>query len=58
MSKESCDKPVEHHLHLCELKAKPHNPEIDKIFENPTHVCANCGGKVNSAKNICRPKSL
>jgi len=56
--KKACATPMEHHLHLCELKAKPHNPELDKLFDNPKFVCANCGGKVNKAENVCAPKPI
>ena len=53
-----CDKPEKHDLHLCELKAKPHKEDIDKLFENPRFVCTNCGGRVNRAENLCSPKPL
>lgn len=59
MSDESkCQVPEEHHLHLCELKAKPHKAELDELFEDPKFVCTNCGGRVNRAENLCAPKPL
>ncbi|PLX84027.1 MAG: hypothetical protein C0617_09400 [Desulfuromonas sp.] len=56
--KTHCQAPQEHELHLCELKAKPHKADIDKLFENPKFVCTNCGGRVNRAENLCSPKPI
>jgi len=59
MTEHSCDNPEEHcDFHACQLTATVRNPEIDKMFENPRFVCANCGVKVHDAKNVCRPKEL
>jgi hypothetical protein len=59
MAKNSvCPTPEEHHLHLCELKAKPHNADFDKLYDKPKFVCSNCGGRVNKAENVCAPKPL
>lgn len=59
MSEASCQNPEEHcDLHACQLTSKERNPEIDKIFENPTHTCTNCGVKVNNPANVCMPKEL
>lgn len=58
MRQTACKEPKEHHLHLCELKANPHNPELDKLFAKPQFVCTSCGGKANLARNLCDPKKL
>ena len=59
MTEASCQNPEEHcDLHACQLTASARNPEIDKIFENPTHACTNCGARVNNPANVCMPKEL
>ena len=57
-TKEVCAKPEEHHLHFCQLKATPMNPEIEKMFDNPAWVCTSCGARVNRPENVCSPKEL
>ncbi|GAB4556529.1 MAG: hypothetical protein Tsb0017_10490 [Geothermobacteraceae bacterium] len=59
MTEFSCQNPEEHcDLHVCQLSAKERNAELDKLFENPTHVCLNCGAKVNNPANVCRPREI
>lgn len=59
MTEFSCDNPEEHcDFHACQLAGKERNPEIDKIFENPRYACTNCGVKVHSAANVCKPKEI
>jgi len=53
-----CDKPEEHHLHLCELKRTAPKAEVATLCKNPKYVCANCGGRTNRGRNLCRPKRL
>ena len=55
---KSCDKPEEHHLHLCELKISAPHAEVAKLCKNPKYVCANCGGRTNRGRNLCRPNAL
>ena len=57
-NKDNCNIPEEHHLHYCELTANPRKPDVDKMLENPRYACTNCGGRVNSAENVCAPKEL
>lgn len=57
-NKPNYNAPDEHHLHYCELTANPRKPGVDKMLENPRYACTNCGGKVNSAENVCAPKEL
>ena len=56
--KDNCNTHDEHHLHYCQLTASPRNPEVDKMLKNPQYACTNCGGKTNSAANLCAPKEL
>jgi len=59
MTELSCQNPEEHcDLHVCQLSSKERNPELDKLFDNPQFVCANCGAKVNNSANVCVPKPL
>lgn len=59
MTERSCSNPEEHcDLHACQLQYKDRNPDIDKMFEDPKYVCANCGVKVHSSANVCIPKEL
>ena len=59
MTEFSCDNPEEHcELHMCQLKATELNDEINKLYENPQYVCANCGVKVNRKENLCNPKPI
>jgi hypothetical protein len=57
MAKKSCKKP-EHHgeLHLCALRKKALNQDIEKLASDPRFVCAICGLRVNKAENVCNPK--
>jgi hypothetical protein len=43
---------------MCQLKATALKEEINKLYENPTHVCTNCGVKVNRKENLCAPKPI
>jgi hypothetical protein len=59
MSDNNCVDPDQHHLHVCELKAKDLNEEVRKLFEAPARVaCTNCGVKVAKPENVCSPKDL
>jgi hypothetical protein len=59
MSEDDCLNPEEHcELHMCQLKATALKEEINKLYENPTHVCTNCGVKVNRKENLCAPKPI
>ncbi|WP_035056389.1 hypothetical protein [Desulfuromonas sp. TF] len=59
MADKDCINPEEHcALHACQLNYKERNPEIEKIFENPRYVCANCGARVNNEENLCKPKLI
>jgi hypothetical protein len=59
MNDASCLAPEQHHLHLCELKAKELKEEVRRLFEEPAHfACSNCGAKVSRAENVCAPKAL
>lgn len=59
MSDNNCVDPEQHHLHICELKAKEMNEEVRRLFEEPAHfTCTNCGAKVSRAENVCSPKAL
>jgi len=59
MSDNDCVDPEQHHLHICELKAKELNDEVRRLFAEPAHfACTNCGAKVSRAENVCAPKAL
>jgi hypothetical protein len=59
MSDDKCVDSEQHHLHICELKAKDLNEELRKLFaETPHFACTNCGAKVSRAENVCAPKAL
>lgn len=57
-NERSCTHPEEHHLHLCELKARLPKSELDPLLKNPKYVCANCGGRTNRGGNLCMPKRI
>ncbi len=57
-TRDRCQTPDAHHLHYCELTAKPRDPAVDKMLEKPRYACTNCGGKVHNADNVCAPKEL
>ena len=52
--------PDQHHLHVCELKAKELHDDVRKLFEEAPvkFACTNCGIKVARAENVCSPKDL
>ena len=54
--KTDCDTPAEHHLHMCQLKGKPMRGDVEKLFDDPHFICANCGVTANRRENLCRPK--
>lgn len=54
----SCTRPEEHHLHLCELKGRLPKGELAPLLKNPKFVCANCGGRTGSGRNLCDPKRI
>ncbi len=54
----TCKKPEEHHLHLCELNTRLSKAELAELHKNPKYVCANCGGRVHSGRNLCVPKRI
>ena len=59
MSENDCTNPEEHcQLHMCQLQYKEMNPELEKLYENPTFACANCGVKVNDENYLCNPKPI
>lgn len=59
MAENDCVNPEEHcQLHMCQLKAKEMNPEIEELYKNPKFACTNCGVKVNDERYLCRPKPL
>jgi hydrogenase maturation factor HypF (carbamoyltransferase family) len=59
MAGDNCLNQEEHYeLHVCQLKCKEMNRELEKLYENPTHACTNCGARVNNPKNLCNPKEL
>jgi hypothetical protein len=51
-----CDS-VLHKMHMCALM--PENAELaERLAENPTVECENCGAKANDPKNVCSPRQL
>lgn len=59
MDESNCDNRSEHcDFHACQLRERPHHPDIDKIFRTPRYVCTNCGAKVHDARNVCHPEKL
>ncbi len=56
--KEECPTPPEHHLHMCQLRSTKVKSDIDKLADNPTVVCTDCGAKANKPENLCAPKAL
>jgi len=59
MAENDCTNPEEHcELHMCQLKYKAMNEEIEKLYQNPKFVCANCGARVNNEANLCNPKPI
>jgi len=59
MKENDCVDPEQHHLHICELKAKEMNEEVRGLFaESANFACTNCGAKVSRAENVCAPKAL
>ena len=59
MAENDCMNPDEHcDLHACQLKHKEMKPEVQKIFDDPRYVCANCGTRTHNAENLCKPKPL
>jgi hypothetical protein len=59
MAENDCENPEEHcDLHACQLQYKEMSPEVEKIFKDPHYVCANCGARVHSQENLCRPKPI
>ncbi len=53
-----CPEPEEHHLHMCQLKAKQMHKDIEKLVDSPKVVCANCGARANRPENLCQPKPI
>jgi len=60
MSDNLCVDPDQHHLHVCELKAKELHEDVRKLFEETPakFACANCGVKVARPENVCSPKEI
>lgn len=59
MSDHNCVDPDQHHLHICELKAKEMHGDVRRLFEEPgKFACTNCGVKVGRAENVCDPKAI
>ena len=54
----SCNHPEEHQEHLCELMDRLPKAELDALKKNPRYVCANCGGRVHSGRNLCLPRRI
>jgi hypothetical protein len=54
----SCTRPQEHHLHLCELRSSLSRAELNVLMQNPKYVCANCGDRMHSGRNLCIPKRI
>ncbi len=49
----------EKHLgHICVLKSKGMNKEVEHLTKEPTVVCFNCGVEANSPDNVCAPMPL
>lgn len=60
MSDPNCVDPDQHHIHVCELKAKDLKEELRKLLEETPvkYACTNCGVKVAHAENVCAPKEI
>jgi len=59
MSDHNCVDPDQHHLHVCELKAKELHEDVRKLLEEPAKfACTNCGIKVSRPENLCSPKAI
>lgn len=52
--KKCCDD-TKHHVHMCMLKEKKMQAEIERLSNKPTVECGICGAKANSVENICTP---
>lgn len=50
-----CTNPSNHKTHLCELAKAGKTAEVDRLSENPRHICGNCGKKANFEGALCAP---
>ena len=57
-SKEWCETPRYHDLHMCKLRKKGLEEEIGRRSDRPTVVCEKCGAKANEKNDLCRPRPL
>jgi len=48
----------EHRGHLCELESQEEWEVLRQVTSNPTVRCETCGGRANSARNVCLPTDL
>lgn len=56
--KHECSCLENHEGHLCVLRSKGLQEEIDNLTDNPTVVCFTCGSEANCADNVCVPMPL
>lgn len=50
-----CTNPDNHKMHLCELTKAGKTAEINRLQENPTFICGNCGRMANTEGALCAP---
>ena len=47
-----------HQGHLCVLRSKGMDKEVEHLTDKPTMVCFSCGSEANDAANVCEPMPL
>ncbi|MCM0080770.1 hypothetical protein L4X63_04120 [Geomonas sp. Red32] len=55
---ESCAKPGEHKVHMCQLRAEGKLEEIDRHSEDPKFACNRCGAEADESGYLCQPREL
>jgi hypothetical protein len=57
-SKEECQAPDYHKMHMCVLKHMGQMQLFDELSNEPTYRCSRCGCSSNNRKNLCQPYEL
>ena len=57
-SRENCNEPAGHWLHICQLKKQGRQQEIEELTEAAKFTCLNCNAVARYAKNLCNPQRL
>ena len=57
-SKEECQAPDYHKMHMCVLKHMGQMQLFDELSKDPIYRCSRCGCSSNNRKNLCQPYEL